>query len=197
MKCFGFISRLMNKTDDTDLISRFNSGEVSAFEELVVKYQDMIYNLCRYMLRNVHDAEDAAQDVFFKAYRNLKDFKPEASFYTWLYRIGINTCLDYRRKSFSASSFLQALSGGITSPSDQSLFDTTPEKLHELNETRKSIEFALTKMPEKLRAVIVLREIEELSYEEIAEVLEISMGTVKSRISRAREMLREILLKKV
>jgi len=67
----------MNRTDDIDLISRFNSGEVSAYEELVLKYQDKIYTLCRYMLRNVHDAEDAAQDVFFKAYRNLKDFKPE------------------------------------------------------------------------------------------------------------------------
>jgi RNA polymerase sigma-70 factor, ECF subfamily len=187
----------MNKTDDTDLIARFNSGEVSAFEELVLKYQDKIYTLCRYMLGNVHDAEDSAQDVFFKAYRNLKGFKPEASFYTWLYRIAINTCLDYRRKSFSASSFLQSLSHGMPPPSDQSLFDTTPEKLHELNETRKSIEFALTKMPEKLRAVIILREIEELTYEEIAEVLNSSIGTVKSRISRAREMLREILMKKI
>jgi len=122
----------MEISDDLRLIMRFKDGNLSAFEELVLKYQDKIYTLCRYMLRNVHDAEDAAQDVFFKAYRNLKDFKPDASFYTWLYRIGINTCLDYRRKSASASSFLKSLSRGMTSPSDQSLFDTTPEKLYEL-----------------------------------------------------------------
>jgi len=188
---------LMEIPDDLRLIMRFKAGDLSAFEELVVKYQDRIYNLCRYKLGNARDADDAAQDIFIKAFRNLKDFKPEKTFYTWLYRIGINTCLDYRRKSFSASSFLQSLSWGITSPSDQSLSDTTPEKLYELKETRKSVEFALAKLPEKLRAVIILREIEQLTYEEIAEIMNSSIGTVKSRISRARATLREILIKKV
>lgn len=185
----------MKISDDLRLIMRFKGGDPSAFEELVVKYQDRIYNLCRYTLGNARDADDAAQDIFIKAYRSLKDFKPEKPFYTWLSRIGINTCLDYRRKSFSASSFLQSLSKGMTPPSDQSLFDTTPEKLYELKETRKSVELALAKLPDKLRTVIVLREIEQLTYEEIAEIINSSIGTVKSRISRAREALREILKK--
>ena len=135
----------MEISDDGRLIMRFKDGDLSAFEELVVKYQDRIYNLCRYMLRNVHDAEDAAQDVFFKAYRNLKDFKPEASFYTWLYRISVNTCLDYHRKSASAQFFHQSQYQEATSLPDQSSSDTTPEKLHELREMKKTLELALAK----------------------------------------------------
>jgi RNA polymerase sigma-70 factor (ECF subfamily) len=183
----------MEISEDLRLIMRFKGGDLYAFEKLVVKYQDRIYNLCRYTLGNARDADDAVQDIFIKAYRNLKDFKPEKPFYTWLYRIGVNTCLDFRRKSFSASSFLQSLSREMAATADQSLFDTTPEKLYELKETRKAIEFALAKLPEKLRAVIILREIEQLTYEEIAEIMNSSIGTVKSRISRAREMLRETL----
>jgi RNA polymerase sigma-70 factor (ECF subfamily) len=187
----------MEISDDLRLIIRFKDGDLSAFEELVVKYQDRIYNLCRYMLTNVHDAEDAAQDVFFKAYRNLKDFKPEASFYTWLYRIGINTCLDYRRKSASASFSHQSQFQETTSLPDQPSSDATPEKLHELREMKRTLELALARLPENLRAIIILREIEALTYEEIAEIMNSSIGTVKSRISRAREAMRKMLKSKI
>jgi RNA polymerase sigma-70 factor, ECF subfamily len=160
------------------------------FNELVRKYQDRIYNLCRYMVGNRQDAQDAAQDVFLKAYKGLKDFRPEASLYTWLYRIAVNTCLDYKRKTSVATLRSESLSE--LEPSGE----PSPERTYESKEVSEAIQSALQKLPKKLRPAIVLREIDGLSYEEIAEILHTSVGTVKSRISRAREELRGILLRK-
>jgi RNA polymerase sigma-70 factor (ECF subfamily) len=173
----------MKKFDDIDLLLRFKDGDLPAFEEFVIEYQDRIFNLCRYMLGNARDAEDAAQDVFIKAYQRLNDFRPEASLYTWLYRIGVNTCLDYKKKSFlrilnHSESKMNSLPG-----------KSTPEEDYQSKETAMAINRALAGLPEKLRTTIVLREIELLSYEDIAEILNTSIGTVKSRISRARELL--------
>jgi RNA polymerase sigma-70 factor (ECF subfamily) len=182
----------MHKADEFDVINRFKDGDTSAFEEIILKYQDKIYNLCRHMLGNAHDAEDTAQDVFLKAYQNLNKFKPEASLHTWLYRIAVNTCIDYRRKPFFESLFKTSKAG------DEFMIDQldgspSPERLYESKQIGDAIQFALGRLSGKLRTVIVLKEIEELSYEEIAEVLDVSVGTVKSRISRAREELKELL----
>jgi RNA polymerase sigma-70 factor, ECF subfamily len=177
--------------DDGDLITRFNRGDPSGFEELVRKYQDRIYNLCRYMIQDAHDAQDAAQDVFLKAYQNLKAFKPDASLYTWLYRIAVNTCLDYKKKSRPE----QAADDSVID--DLASTEASPEQRYRSKEIGQAIQAAFQKLPKDLRVVIVLKEIEELSYEEIAEVLHTSIGTVKSRISRAREELRRLLQKKV
>lgn len=164
------------------------------FEELLLKYQDRIYNLCRHMLGNLHDAEDAAQDVFIKAYRNLENFRPESSLYTWLYRIAVNTCLDYKKRPFFKSLF------NITGEGEEVCVellsdDPSPERLYELKQTGYALQECLNKLSAKLRAVIILKEVEGLTYEEIAEVLDISIGTVKSRISRGREELRESMKK--
>jgi RNA polymerase sigma-70 factor (ECF subfamily) len=143
------------------------------------------------MLQHKEDAQDAAQDVFLKAFRSLGGFKQDASLYTWLYRIGVNTCLDYRKKSrpetLEDESFVEDL------PS----FAPSPEHQYQSKEIGQAIQRALEKLSGDLRATIILKEIEELSYEEIAETLRISIGTVKSRISRAREELRRLLQKKV
>jgi RNA polymerase sigma-70 factor (ECF subfamily) len=179
----------MNSTDDSDLIGRFKKGDPSAFETIIRKYQDRVYNLCRYMLQDPPNAQDAAQDVFLKAYRALKDFRPGSSLYTWIYRIAVTTCLDYKRRSHREAFRSEPLNEDL--PSEEPL----PEQLYASAEIPQSIQLALQKLPEKLRAAIVLREIEELSYEEIAEVLHTSPGTVKSRISRAREQLRHLLKK--
>jgi RNA polymerase sigma-70 factor (ECF subfamily) len=179
----------MNSTDDSDLIGRFKKGDSSAFEPIVRKYQDRVYNLCRYMLQDPQDAQDAAQDVFLKSYRGLKNFRPDSSLYTWICRIAVTTCLDYRRKSRREASRSEPLSEDLPSG------EHSPHRLYESKKITESIQLALQKLPEKLRAAIVLREIEELSYEEIAEVLHTSPGTVKSRISRAREQLRHLLKK--
>lgn len=85
----------VNKEDDLSLINRFKAGDTPVFEEILLKYQHRIYNLCRRMLGNSHDAEDATQDVFLKAYQNLNKFTPDSSLHTWLYRIAVNTCIDY------------------------------------------------------------------------------------------------------
>jgi RNA polymerase sigma-70 factor (ECF subfamily) len=182
-----------NKADDLSLINRFKDGDTSAFEEIVLKYQDKTYNLCRHMLQNAHDAEDAAQDVFVKAYQNLNRFKPEASLLTWLYRIAINTCIDFRRKPFFESLFKTSKEGDVFAV-DQLSDLPSPERLYESKQISHAIQLALVRLSKKLRTVIVLKEIEGLSYEEIAEILEVSIGTVKSRISRAREELKELLI---
>jgi RNA polymerase sigma-70 factor, ECF subfamily len=177
--------------EDIELIKRFKDGDKGAFEELLRKYQDRIYNVCRYMLEDTGDAQDAAQDVFLKAYGSRKAYRPDSSLYTWLYRIAVNTCLDYNKKSrpetFEEESAVDDLPS--TKPS--------PEQLYQSKETGRAIETALRKLPEKLRVIIVLKEIEGLSYEEIAEALQASVGTVKSRISRAREELKRLLQNKV
>ncbi len=177
--------------DDGELIARFKGGDLSGFEELVRKYQDRVYNLCRYMIQDPHDAQDAAQDAFLKAYQNLKAFKPDASLYTWLYRIAVNTCLDCKKKSRPEQAEDESVIDDLAST------ELSPEQRYQSKEIGQAIQAALQKLPEHLRAAIVLKEIEELSYEEIAAVLDTSLGTVKSRISRAREELRRLLQKKV
>ena len=177
--------------DNGDLITRFKGGDLSGFEELVRKYQDRVYNLCRYMIQDTQDAQDAAQDAFLKAYQNLKAFKPDASLYTWLYRIAVNTCLDYKKKSCPEQAEDESVIDDLAST------DASPEQRYQSKEIGRAIQAALQKLPEPLRAAIVLKEIEELSYEEIAVVLDTALGTVKSRISRAREELRRLLQKKV
>jgi RNA polymerase sigma-70 factor, ECF subfamily len=173
------------------LTKRFQNSDLTAFEDLIRRYQDRIYNLCRYMLRDPQDAQDAAQDAFLKAYRGIKEFRPEASLYTWVYRIAVNTCLDYKRKSRRDVLKKEPI------PEDLPSSAPFPAELYESRENTEAIQAALQKLPEKLRIAIVLREIDGLSYEEIAEVLHASVGTVKSRISRAREDLRRILLKRL
>jgi len=178
--------------DDLPPIDRFKGGDQAAFEEIVLKYQDRIYNLCHHMLDNVHEAEDAAQDTFIKAYQNLNKFRPEASFYTWLYRIAVNTCLDYKKRPFWESLF-KSSSEGEEFISEPVSAGPSPEKLYESKQLGFALSKSLRKLSLKLRTVIILKEIEGLSYEEIVEVLDVSIGTVKSRISRAREELKRLM----
>jgi RNA polymerase sigma-70 factor, ECF subfamily len=178
--------------DDILLLDRFKNGDHAAFEELVLQYQDRIYNLCCHMLGNTHDAQDAAQDTFIKAYRNLAKFVPEASLYTWLYRIATNTCLDYKKTPFFES-LLKTSDEGDEYLAEQISHEPSPERLYESKQTGYALQKSLKLLSPKLRAIIILKEIEGLPYEKIAEVLDISIGTVKSRISRAREELRELM----
>jgi RNA polymerase sigma-70 factor, ECF subfamily len=178
--------------NDYILLDRCRNGDQSALEELVLKYQDKIYNLCRHMLQDPSNAEDAAQDIFIKACRNLKKFTPEASFYTWLYRIAVNTCLDHRKKPFFESLF-KSTDEGDTYLVDQTSNMPSPERLYESKLIGDALQKSLKLLSPKLRVVIILKEIEGLSYVEIAEVLDTSIGTVKSRISRAREEIRNLM----
>ncbi|MDD5759823.1 MAG: sigma-70 family RNA polymerase sigma factor [Desulfobulbaceae bacterium] len=182
-------------SDTLHLIAKFKEGDKAAYERLVRLYQDRVYSLCRHLLSNAHEAEDAAQDSFIKAYRNLSHFTPDASFYTWLYRITVNTCLDYKKRPFFSSLFMRS--------SDDEEFqawelpdELSPERLYESKQMGQALQRALQKISPKFKVVIVLKEMEGLTYEEIAEVLDVSMGTVKSRISRAREEL-VVAMKKI
>jgi RNA polymerase sigma-70 factor (ECF subfamily) len=178
--------------DDLNLIESFKQGDTSAFGEIVLRYQDKIFNLCRHMLGNNADAEDAAQDVFLKAYQALPKFQPEASLYTWLYRIATNTCIDYRKKPIFESLFGDS-GEGERLVHDRATDAPSPEKLYQSKQIDRALQESLGKLSPKLRAIIILKEIEELSYEEIADALAISMGTVKSRIARAREELQKLM----
>lgn len=184
----------MQDIDDLDFIKRFKDGDTSAFGEIVLKYQDRIYNLCRHMLGNAHNAEDAAQDAFLKAYQALPRFQPDASLYTWLYRIATNTCIDYKRKPVFESLFRRSADGEEL-VHDRASDEPSPERLYQSRQMDQALRESLGKLSPKLRAIIILKEIEEMSYEEIAETLDISLGTVKSRISRAREELQKSMKK--
>ncbi|OGR07048.1 MAG: hypothetical protein A2511_00015 [Deltaproteobacteria bacterium RIFOXYD12_FULL_50_9] len=182
----------MRQTEEHDLINRFKNGDDSAFENIILIHQDRIYNLCRHLLGNTNDAEDAAQDTLLKAYHNLKNFRPTSSLYTWLYRIAVNTCIDYRRRPFWESIFRYTDTGEeytIDYPSTE----PSPEKNYEAKQIGVALQQSLGRLSLKLRTVIVLKEMEGLSYEEIAGVLDLSIGTVKSRISRARDELKKML----
>lgn len=175
--------------DDVYHIKNFKNGDNSAFGALVQKYQDRICTLCRYMLGNRDDADDAAQDTFVKAFQGLKGFTPTSSFYTWLYRIAVNTCLDHKRK-FS----LHSLFFSVDNEDHINSFPShapSPESAYAAKQSMHVLQNALNSLSKKLRVVIVLKELEGLSYEEIAEVLDVSVGTVKSRISRARMSLKQ------
>ena len=144
------------------------------------------------MLRNAEDAEDAAQDVFLKAYQALPKFQPDASLYTWLYRIATNTCIDFKKKPVFASLFGDS-GEGEKLIHDRATDAPSPEKLYQSQQIGHALEGCLGILSPKLRAIIILKEIEELPYEDIAKALEISMGTVKSRIARAREELQKCM----
>lgn len=182
----------MSKERDLELVERFKAGDVSAFEELVATHQDRVYNICRHMLRSGTDAEDAAQDTFVKAYRAIGRFSPGAGFSAWITRIAVNTCIDRLRKAPHVST-TRSTRDGDEYEMDPPSTDPGPERTYDAKLSGRALDGALGRLSEKLRTVIVLKELEGLSYEEIAETLGISMGTVKSRLSRARTELRKIL----
>jgi RNA polymerase sigma-70 factor (ECF subfamily) len=181
----------MKTPDDRHLIDLFKRDPDTAFKRIVEEYQDRIFNLCVFMLHSREDAQEAAQDTFIKAYRSLEKFTPQASLYTWLYRISINTCIDYTRKYRARFINDEDVIAEIASP------EPSPEKVSQSREVTAVIRKALESLAPDFRAIIVLKELEGLSYEEISEVLQISMGTVKSRISRARDALRQLLSDKL
>lgn len=181
---------------DDQLINDFQKGKMKAFDQLVLKYQNKIFNLCYRFLGNYDDADDCAQDTFVKAYKNLEKFKCQSSFSTWLYRIAINTCknklssLEYRFKTkmvwldkpkqINNAHFHRELKDEAYSPS----------VLYEQKEKQALIHKAIESLPKKQKTVVLLRDIENLAYEEIVQITGLKLGTVKSKLARAREHLR-------
>lgn len=181
---------------DQLLVERVQRGDKKAFELLVVKYQRKLMRLVSRLIRDQAEAEDVVQEAFIKAYRALSQFRGDAAFYTWLYRIGINTAKNYlvtmsRRAPTSTESDAEEAE---TFDDAEHLRDiNTPESLLATKQIAQTVNAAMDALPEELRTAITLREIEGLSYEEIADVMGCPIGTVRSRIFRAREAIAERL----
>ncbi len=180
---------------DALLVERVKLGDVRAFEMLVVKYQRRIERLIGRMVRDTDLVQDIAQETFIRAYRALPQFRGEAAFYTWLYRIAVNTAkkalVDMRRDPVVTESALaRDDEGEETSRAEAELSDgETPDAVLASKEIAQAVNAAVEALSEDLRQAITLREIEGLSYEEIAEVMNCPIGTVRSRIFRAREAI--------
>ncbi len=180
---------LASSPDDA-LITMFIQGDERAFRFLVERYQERIRNLIFSILRNEELVDDLAQEVFVKAFQALPTFRFESSFYTWLYRIAVNKCRDeLRRKKLRSFFSFQSLDNGVRSDLEHRL--SSPPPTHEAKDL---VTLGLQSLSEHHRTVIVLKDVEGFSYEEIADILQVEVGTVKSRLSRARNALRDILL---
>jgi RNA polymerase sigma-70 factor (ECF subfamily) len=180
---------------DLALVERANAGDTRAFELLVIKYQRRIERLIGRMVRDQDQVQDVAQETFIRAYRALHQFRGEAKFYTWLYRIAVNTAkkalLDIKRSPVLTESALHTGDDeDETSRFGQELTtDETPETVLAAQEIAAAVNAAMEALPEDLRQAVMLREIEGLSYEEIATAMNCPIGTVRSRIFRAREAI--------
>lgn len=181
---------------DEELVKKVKDGDIDAFEDIIKKYEKKIFSLIYNMLRNENEIEDIAQEVFIKVYKNLDKFHGDSSLYTWIYKIATNLCLDQIKKRKDIIYMDEKLRVNddeveIQIPSDEK----TQDELYEQKELKQKLEKCIEKLPEKQRAMIVLRDIKGLAYDEIAEILELKLGTVKSQINRARLKLKELLEK--
>ena len=173
--------------DDSDLEERLRRGEPRAFEDLVIAYQHRVFGVALRMLRNRSEAEEIAQEVFLRVHRTVEDFRGEAKLSTWLYAITSRLCLNRlasgeRRMAREGEESLERLRG-----------DADPAAHVERVELEAALQRAITELPEERRIVVVLRDFEGLSYEEIATALDLPLGTVRSRLYRARTDLKEKL----
>jgi RNA polymerase sigma-70 factor (ECF subfamily) len=182
---------MSNESTDTELVKRVQKGDKGAFDVLVLKYQHKIVNLVMRYVRDQEQALDITQEAFIKAYRALPRFRGDSAFYTWLYRIAVNTAKNHlaaqRRRPLDVELDMQ----------DPEQYDLhaklketdTPEGVTISQEVKRTVEKAIQGLPEDLRTAIILRELDGMSYEEIAQTMECPVGTVRSRIFRAREAI--------
>jgi RNA polymerase sigma-70 factor (ECF subfamily) len=181
---------------DQQLVARAQGGDKQAFETLVLKYQRKLVRLLSRFIRDASDVEDVTQEAFIKAYRALPTFRGDSAFYTWLYRIGVNTAKNYLVANGRRAPTMSEIDGegGEGSEETESFKDlNTPESELASRQIAASVNQTLQSLPEELRTAITLREIEGLSYEEIAQIMNCPIGTVRSRIFRAREAIAQEL----
>jgi RNA polymerase sigma-70 factor, ECF subfamily len=177
---------------DQQLVERAQRGDKQAFELLVQKYQRKLARLLARFIRDPAEVEDVTQEAFIKAYRALPAFRGDSAFYTWLYRIGINTAKNYLMamgRRAPTSTEVEAEEAEGFEEGEQLRDINTPESVLLSNEIARTVNSTIEKLPEELRTAIQLREIEGMSYEDIAKVMDCPIGTVRSRIFRAREAI--------
>jgi RNA polymerase sigma-70 factor (ECF subfamily) len=188
-----------SQLEDRVLIEDFHAKNVEAFDKLVIKYQDMIFNLCYRLLGDYDESHDCAQETFIKVYRNLNGFKFKSSFSTWIYRIAVNTCKNYlassairmKRKMIRLDN--PGRPGNEMRSIDIRNGSSNPATLFERREKERDIQRAIDSLPRNQRILVVLRDIEGKTYEEIGKITGLKSGTIKSKLSRARQNLRERL----
>lgn len=177
------------------IVKRAQKGDRLAFGELVELYKDKLYNLGYRMLGNPQEAEDVAQEAFLRAYKNLDSYNSKHKFSTWIYRIATNLCIDKMRKKkadYSLDAELDGLDGGdmyarLAAPTE------TPEEETVRTETRAEVQQAIENLPDNYRAAVILKYLHDMSLQEIADILEVPVSTVKTRVHRGREALRHEL----
>ena len=182
--------------DEKALIARIVGGDQEAFANLMDAYEKPVYNLCLRMCGNQEDAKDLAQEAFLKAWRGLAFYHAESAFSTWLYRLTTNVCIDFlrRRKRRPTVSLTVEQEGEEAAELEVADEQPQPEEQVLHKEVRSEIAGAMEHLEEDFRMILTLRVIDELSYEEIAEIMDLKIGTVKSRLARARIKLKKILL---
>lgn len=181
---------------DQQLVERVQGGDKAAFDLLVAKYQRKIFRLLSRLVRDPAEIEDVAQEAFIKAYRALPNFRGDSAFYTWLYRIAINTAKNYlvsQRRRAPTTTEADIEEAETFDDGDQLRDLNTPDSMLLSKQVAEAVNRAIDQLPEDLRTAIVLRELEGLSYEEIAESMGCPIGTVRSRIFRAREAIADEL----
>lgn len=181
---------------EQELVARARAGDQNAFEQLVLDNQNRVYSLAFRMVNDREEAADLAQEAFLKAWQGLPNFQGESSFATWIYRLTTNLCIDFLRRQKRRQGVENAVSlddpdSGWTEPADPG---QDPQRALEGKELRRALERALAALPDHHRQVLVMRELSQMSYQEIGQALDLDPGTVKSRISRARQALQKRLL---
>lgn len=175
--------------EELAIVQRAKAGDAAAFEELVNRYQNNVYRLALRMCGNAHDAEEVAQEAFVAAWRGLPSFRGESKFSSWLYQLTSNAAVDFLRREKRHRN---------TTPVEEQLelaADGTPQQDAETSEMRENLQKALLALTPEHRQIFLLRQMEQLSYEEIGQLLRLESGTVKSRLNRAKKQLRQILLR--
>ncbi len=188
-----------NRDEDQRLIQNFQTSDKKAFDTLVLKYKNKIFNLCYNFLGNYDDADDIAQETFVKVYYGLKNFNFQSSFSTWLYRIAVNTCKNkvsafsyrLRKKTFDLDRPKEFFNGVVSKEIPD--HHSSPESVYERKELNHYIQKAIQSLPGKQKSLVLLCDVENLSYEEIVKITGYKLGTVKSKLARARELLRKKL----
>ncbi len=180
----------VNVSDET-LVSEVIDGNTDAYREIVTRYEKKVIGIAYGVVHNEHDAMDVAQDVFLKVYKSLDKFRGQSKFFTWLYRITVNMSIDFKRKKARKSTV--TYDGDIKFMNEIPGKSVSPSKKMFITEVYNKLKDAIDLLPEDQKATLVLREIENLSYQEIADVLKCSTGTVMSRLFYARKKLRDMI----
>ena len=186
----------MTREEEAQIVQQVLQGDVNAFEDLVTEYEKNVYSLTLRMTGNAEDAADMTQETFIKAYNSLSAFRGDSKFSVWLYRIATNVCLDFLRSRSRKPTVSLSMEDDDGEEVELDVADDSqaPERLLERGLTRDAVRRGLKALSPEYRQILLLREIQGLSYEEIADVLSLEVGTVKSRIFRARKRLCAFLI---